>query len=136
MNTCVEVCDRSASKRNRENSLLCFFDTFLDSSRNFFCFSVAKANVTVSITDDYKSCKCETSSTFNYLCNTVDRDDALFETRFPWTFESVVASDVRLFWRRLFAVAVVICVCHNHPIFLKLNASFARSICDIAATRP
>jgi hypothetical protein len=59
---------------NAEQVLFGFFGAFLDSKWNFFSFSISKANLAGSITDDHESCEGETSSTFNDFCYTVDID--------------------------------------------------------------
>ncbi|BAH80620.1 conserved hypothetical protein [Streptococcus dysgalactiae subsp. equisimilis GGS_124] len=62
-----------------DHVFLSSFNCFTDSFWNFLSFTSTKSNTTISITNNYKSCKAKTTSTFNNFCNAVNRNNAFFK---------------------------------------------------------
>jgi len=73
------VWDGVSNARNAEEALLCFFNSLCNSCWNFLSLTVANANCSVTVSDNYQSGETKAASTLYNLRNTVDCDNALQE---------------------------------------------------------
>ena len=64
-----------------DHVFLSSFNCFTDSFWYFLSFTSTKTYTSVTVTNNHKSCKAKTTSTFNNFCNTVDGYYAFFRPR-------------------------------------------------------
>jgi hypothetical protein len=109
------VRDRVLDTRDAEETLLCLFDSLGNGLWNFFSLAVADTDVSIAISNNYKSCEGEATAAFDDLCYTIDRNYAFNIWRF-FNWRLAVFATATSFSAGTFSAGATLlpCCCSSH----------------------